>query len=555
MPSLTLGIATVTFEDHYPTIDGEVAFTVPADVPDAGGKTYTLPAFSLSAQNPSTSIAVNVPQFGGSITVSLDIPHTSVAVQGSINMTTPNPATWPVGPGSAPYFTPPPPRRWTTEASIPAITQTMLQDALNSSPAGNRFQAPTFHVDTSKATKLALDALLVFYGMYWLKKLMKENLDACAASLTQSLRRAKPSGAAATAGPADSRAGGVVLALGPLDTVGVVVGGSAGYGMLITTDGDFGVYGTVAINSGELAAISTVLAFSVYWGIGGASGLQCFKGRNTVVCADVDVGASVGIAVAWPYPANMQDQNPCGVTLSAGIGLGAPFDLFISNSDTWSTAQVPPPITGNVIFQGDTSYWNAGLQLYWFSTWAEAMQIDPSSGAPAWSNGTGAIQNANINWNDPTLSGMPSGVLAVSGLGSEGLQLFMITNYNDNVYLQLGADGQQPASYIYQQSPPSGFQATNPPGISAGPGLLTTTLQCNFYSTWEDAFTNQNSIATGTLEGGTSMTDIPGGWNWLVIQEATAGTTLLVIPFLGGTNGMTGMVDMVNGQPVFYVTS
>lgn len=558
MPNLVLGIATVTFKDNYPTIDGDIEFTVPADVPDVGGKSYSLPGFSLSAKTPSMNIAVDIPQFSGSIAVSLDFAHASLDVQGSIQLTTPTPYNWPVGPGSAAYAVIPARRQPSTTATMPAFTLSELQDALNSAPAGNRLTPNPPHVDVSEVTKLALEAMLFFYGMEWIKEVMQANLNACVQSLNQSQQAL-----AAKGGPADIiSANGVVFAVGTLVDLGVAVGVSAGVGFLMTSDGDFGLYGSFSLGLGVICEIAVSVTGSVYWGAKGQSGLQAFSGKNFVVSGGFTEFLSFGFAIAWAVNEQFApiSDEPVGITISVGVGLSLePAQVFISGSDTFLYTVLPPalPPGGYVIYQGDTSYWSAGFQLYWFSSWTEALAVD-GSGDPAWSTGTGSIKSATITAMDVPLSGMPSGVMTVAGNFSGAPQLFLISNYQDTQYLQLGADGEQPGSAIYQQPIPSNFQATSPPSISAGMGFKSTpVLACAFYSTCEEAIGSWNGggnpLGGGQLSaGGQSVMDIPSGWNWLVIYEGAAfETPILITQFL---STMTGMVDQVNGQTVFYVT-
>jgi len=75
MPSLNVGVAALSFEVNYPNVDGQIEITVPSNVPQLGGKVYTLPSFSLSVKSPSTQIPVNMPQFSGQISVSLDFTN------------------------------------------------------------------------------------------------------------------------------------------------------------------------------------------------------------------------------------------------------------------------------------------------------------------------------------------------------------------------------------------------------------------------------------------------------------------------------------------------
>src|SRR5271170_3712535 len=100
MPTIDLGIATLSCDLHFPTVDGDIQIVVPAGIPQLSSKTFPLPGFSLSVKEQSASIPVDIPQFSGQITVNLDFTRCEVNIAGTVILDSDSGHEWRVGPAA-----------------------------------------------------------------------------------------------------------------------------------------------------------------------------------------------------------------------------------------------------------------------------------------------------------------------------------------------------------------------------------------------------------------------------------------------------------------------
>ena len=267
---------------------------------------------------------------------------------------------------------------------------------------------------TGTWTKYAVEMLFELGGMGWMLQAMKD----AAAEFEKSLNQAVGvRDASRGVDASSSKYGGVIIGFGMARTGGLLIGATGAAGFFVTTDGDIGVYGSVSIEGG-LPEISQGPVFSVFWGSGGASGLQCFAGNNYFISVDLGEVLAVGVTVAWPLNSEYGgiSNTPCGIAIAPGVAYGVPFDLFNGDSKTWLTG-APPSIeshisSSNLVWQGDVSYWSQGLTIYWFNTYEDAMGYQ--NGQPNWSTGANSFASGQLSQNGASLTGMQSGWLAVS---------------------------------------------------------------------------------------------------------------------------------------------
>lgn len=127
------------------------------------------------------------------------------------------------------------------------------------------------------------------------------------------------------------------------------------------------------------------------------------------------------------------------------VACQAPNSPFVVNLS--AIGVLPPPSTANIIFLGDPSWWSQGVTISVFPTYQEAIAN--------WSLPPENIVTTQLPQQGSQLCGLPYGWLAVSGNTGNGIELFMIVYFCEGVFLQLGADGAQPAAVPYGAAPPA----------------------------------------------------------------------------------------------------
>ena len=343
MPSIDLGIIELTYDVNFPTIDFGLELKVPSHIPEYGGKTYNIQSFSLSLDDPSTTISIDVVVFSGSVTVGLNFPRCEIQVSGEVSLDLiVKHYHWKVGPANISYMTPlvfaeP---SWSVNPEI--LDPAALQAAVNSAPPPGSSSGPPMANDA--ATKAKIVALLTFGGAAGLIT----DLIAGAVKLSGDLQRdlaSQPEHPLAKLMAGSS--GGVVIAFGTGASIGVGIAGSAAYGFYVTTDGDFGYYGSVALGLGLVVELSaTALSAIVYWPDAGQTALDCFEGKNFFISADAGDFVCGSVTVSWPESSDDTTLSnvPCGVAVGVGVGGGIPLNFFFGNSQTWINLKPPPSL-------------------------------------------------------------------------------------------------------------------------------------------------------------------------------------------------------------------
>lgn len=337
MPSTDLGIAKVSFEVNYPTIDCEVDLEIPHHIPKVGGKKFKLDSFSLSVQNPSITIPVNLELFGGSITVGLNFSTCQVQVSGEVKLDVIKKYHWKIGPANIPYMSPltlaeP---SWSVNPAI--LDPSNLQSLINN---GKKNQNPGPPVRNDDATKDELKALLLFSGAGSLLNDLVTAANDFNSNLQEDLK-SRPGHPLAQSLKASS--GGVVLAFGLSGTGGAGIGGTGACGIFATTGGDFGYYGSTALDLGFIIELSGGACGIVYWPDADQSALDCFKGNNAFVAIDGGELVCGSLTFSWPEDGKLTilSKAPCGVAVGLGFGVGLPVNFFYGNSHTWIDLDPP----------------------------------------------------------------------------------------------------------------------------------------------------------------------------------------------------------------------
>jgi hypothetical protein len=341
MPTIDLGIIDVTFNINYPTIDFGLELKIPHHIPKYGGKTYRLDSFSLSLTQPTITIGIDpFHAVGGSVTVELNFPRCEVQVSGEVTLDLKiKHHHWKVGPVNIPYMNPlsfaeP---SWSVNPITPDLAT--LQSLVNSAPAPESAGGPSLKNDA--ATQAEILALLIFSGAATLI----DDLISAAVRLSANLQRdlaSRPDHPLAKRLAANT--GGWVIAFGNAASLGALIGGSVAQGFYVTTDGDFGTFGSVGGGVGVIAELSEGACAIVYWPDAGQTALDSFQGNNYFVAVDAGEILSVGYTISWPASAKdvPLSVTPCGVSVFVGIGGGLPFNFFVGNSHTWLNLQPPP---------------------------------------------------------------------------------------------------------------------------------------------------------------------------------------------------------------------
>jgi hypothetical protein len=339
MPSINLGIATVSFEVNYPTIDGEVDLEIPHGIPKVGGKKFKLDKFSLSLQDPTITIPLNLEFFGGSVTIGLDFSSCEVQVSGKIKLDViVKKYHWEIGPASIPYMNPLTLAEPSWSVNPVSLDASTLQSLINSAPPQINKSGPPVRNDS--ATQAELSALLTFAGAGNLI----ENLTTAANTFTANLQQdmaTRPDHPLARA--LSASAGGALLAFGVSGTGGVGIGGAGACGIFVTTGGDCGYYGSAALDLGFILELSGGACAVVYWPDASENALQCFEGNNAFVSIDGGELVCGSLTFSWPENSDLTilSDAPCGVAVGLGFGVGFPVNFFYGNSHTWVDLNPP----------------------------------------------------------------------------------------------------------------------------------------------------------------------------------------------------------------------
>lgn len=129
------------------------------------------------------------------------------------------------------------------------------------------------------------------------------------------------------------------VAIGPTASVGFLIGGGVGAGIIFAPDDEVGFYGQFDILGGLIDSASVEIQCTIVSG-----GIESFSGISWAVAAEVDLGVSVSAQVLFDTSLHFQ-----GVTFGLGLGLGIePIQVFFSLQGTAAeslalTQAVPAP--------------------------------------------------------------------------------------------------------------------------------------------------------------------------------------------------------------------
>ncbi len=348
MPTLDLGIASLSFDVNYPNIDMQIDLVIPHDIPEVGGKQYTLKQFSLSILDPTITIGVDLHLFGGSITVGLDFTTCEVQVSGKVELDVVKKFRWNVGPASIQYMTPLLLLEPSWSVNPVTVDQATLEAAVKAAPQSSTASKAGPSVASDSATQELLKAIFYFAGA---GTFIDDMLDALTVANTNLQRDASADPnhpANQSSGP---KSGGVLFAFGFTGTGGGLGGLSGGCGIYFTTDaltgdGYCGYFGTAALVFGFISELSLGGCAMMYWPDAGQSSVACFDGYNLFASVDAGEIACGAITLSWPEKSDkggvkVTSNAPCGVGVALGAGAGFPVNFFAGNSKTW--IDVNPP--------------------------------------------------------------------------------------------------------------------------------------------------------------------------------------------------------------------
>lgn len=337
---INLGIAAVSYEVNYPNIDCEIDLEIPHGIPKVGGKKFELEKFSLSLQDPTITIPVDLLDLlKGSITVGLDFTRCEIQVSGEVKLDViVKTFHWKIGPANIPYMNPLSLTEPSWSVNPLLLDASKLQAAINSAPPQLNQSGPP--VQNDSATQAALKALLTFAGAGNLIDNLTTGVNNYTVNLQQALA-SRPDHPIARALAAS--AGGALFAFGISGTGGVGLGGSGACGIFMMTGGDCGYYGSTALDLGFIGELSLGGCCIVYWPDAGQNALQCFKGNNAFVAIDGGELVCGSLTFSWPESSDktILSKAPCGVAVGVGAGLGFPVNFFYGNSHTWLDLNPP----------------------------------------------------------------------------------------------------------------------------------------------------------------------------------------------------------------------
>lgn len=113
----------------------------------------------------------------------------------------------------------------------------------------------------------------------------------------------------------------------------------------MTGTGEIGTFGSFSVGAGLIGEMSAGFGVSIFWPEADQSALARFKGYNGFVALDAGEGVTVGATIYWPESALFQflSATPCGIAISAGMGVGLPINIMAGQSVTDILSGVTPP--------------------------------------------------------------------------------------------------------------------------------------------------------------------------------------------------------------------
>jgi hypothetical protein len=338
MATISLDGLSVEYTVAYPYVSLDVSFRVPDGIPFVGGKSYSLGRVALTLVQTSVDLPIDAGPLSGSIRFNLDPSRCSFSIGGHVKL---GPWRWNIGPGFAMYMTPfslaeP---SWSVNPVI--LDPAAFQARINSAPVGSVGScAGAVQLQNDPATQQAIRSVFAFCGAGD----FVDQMTATARHLGEGLRARQSARGSDTAAAADAYDPNMLVAFAVGLEGGAIVGLSGAYGIYFTTvSGDFGSFGSFAIDAGIIGEFAGGVVGFVYWAEGGNDAKGNFGGLNGFVTLEAGEGLSVGLTVYWPEdkPLHVTDDSPCGMGFTLGPGVGLPVNFFVGNSDTFLTARSP----------------------------------------------------------------------------------------------------------------------------------------------------------------------------------------------------------------------
>jgi hypothetical protein len=119
----------------------------------------------------------------------------------------------------------------------------------------------------------------------------------------------------------------VSIGVGPAASVGFLIGGGVGAGIIFAPGDQVGFYGQFDIRGGLIDSAALELQVTVVSG-----GIEAFGGISWALAAEVDFGVSISAQVLFDEGFNFQ-----GVTFGLGVGYGVePIQVFLSLQSTYA---------------------------------------------------------------------------------------------------------------------------------------------------------------------------------------------------------------------------
>lgn len=123
-----------------------------------------------------------------------------------------------------------------------------------------------------------------------------------------------------------SAASSVTIGLGPQATGGILVGLGASCGFCTYPNGSLGYYGSFSGLAGAIASISLTLQITII--VGGKENFSGWVWGAGIDGGDVIVGNAAALLST--------DTRFLGITAGIGIGLGIPFEVFVTAQHAWA---------------------------------------------------------------------------------------------------------------------------------------------------------------------------------------------------------------------------
>src|SRR5262249_8041482 len=256
MPSVVIGVLEIDYTVAYPAVSFDLSVVVPDNIPDVGGKKYGLGGTSISLEKRSIRFPISEGPLSGFIELALNPTRTEFTISGEVDLDIKVYShSWQIGPEAIRYMTPlglPEPDWSTDPIKIPLEA---LQAAVNNAPDDRKFSdSGATNLRNDSMTQGLIRGLLTFAGAPDLIHRMIISAKYLGAAFpAQTVQRASVGMAAG--GPAQTSAAvpDLLIALSLGWTVGVGVGVSASRGLYVTADGDFGSFGSGALDAGLIA--------------------------------------------------------------------------------------------------------------------------------------------------------------------------------------------------------------------------------------------------------------------------------------------------------------